>query len=89
MAVNQNADGFLHNKLEHIRLIKLWCRQVCISSRIIYFDILDQNATGPGPTHSIFPADVYELENTKWEDDIILDSENMTTIPSNFYYYIL
>uniref|UniRef100_A0A914H2H9 Bromo domain-containing protein n=1 Tax=Globodera rostochiensis TaxID=31243 RepID=A0A914H2H9_GLORO len=31
--------------------------------------------------HSLFPFDNYELENTRWEDDIIWDSANMPTIP--------
>ncbi|KHN84351.1 Transcription initiation factor TFIID subunit 1 [Toxocara canis] len=35
----------------------------------------------PTPSHSIFPMDNYELINTRWEDDIIWDSENMDHIP--------
>lgn len=36
-------------------------------------------------THSMFPLDNYELEWTRWEDDIIWDSENMPFIPSLFF----
>uniref|UniRef100_A0A9J2P0D5 Bromo domain-containing protein n=1 Tax=Ascaris lumbricoides TaxID=6252 RepID=A0A9J2P0D5_ASCLU len=35
----------------------------------------------PTATHSIFPMDNYDLINTRWEDDIILDAENMDHIP--------
>lgn len=34
--------------------------------------------------HSLFPFDNYELEHTRWEDDIIWDSANMPSIPSIF-----
>jgi len=36
---------------------------------------------GPTSSHSIFPADNYELEHTRWEDDVILDPDNMSAIP--------
>ncbi|VDK86505.1 unnamed protein product [Litomosoides sigmodontis] len=35
----------------------------------------------PTPSHSIFPMENCELLYTKWEDDIIWDSENMDHIP--------
>lgn len=35
----------------------------------------------PTPSHSIFPMENYDLLYTKWEDDIIWDSENMDHIP--------
>lgn len=35
----------------------------------------------PTSTHSIFPMENYDLLNTRWEDDIIWDSENMDRIP--------
>uniref|UniRef100_A0A915DXT9 Uncharacterized protein n=1 Tax=Ditylenchus dipsaci TaxID=166011 RepID=A0A915DXT9_9BILA len=31
--------------------------------------------------HSLFPMDNYEFETTRWEDNIIWDSENMPSIP--------
>ncbi|KAI6182467.1 Transcription initiation factor TFIID subunit 1 [Aphelenchoides bicaudatus] len=41
----------------------------------------DEQASGPDQTHSMFPVDNYDLENIRWEDDIILDPENMPAIP--------
>ncbi|VBB26358.1 unnamed protein product [Acanthocheilonema viteae] len=35
----------------------------------------------PTPSHSIFPMENYDLLYTRWEDDIIWDSENMDHIP--------
>jgi hypothetical protein len=60
----------------------------CIVISLIHFRILEEQAAGPDQTHSIFPSDNYELENVRWEDDIILDPDNMPSIPStrNFIY---
>uniref|UniRef100_A0A914V608 Transcription initiation factor TFIID subunit 1 histone acetyltransferase domain-containing protein n=1 Tax=Plectus sambesii TaxID=2011161 RepID=A0A914V608_9BILA len=38
-------------------------------------------AREPGPNHSIFPMDNYDLVNSRWEDDVIWDSQNMEKIP--------
>ncbi|VDK77693.1 unnamed protein product [Onchocerca ochengi] len=35
----------------------------------------------PTPSHSLFPMENYDLLYTRWEDDIIWDSENMDHIP--------
>jgi hypothetical protein len=35
--------------------------------------------------HSLFPFDNYELEHTRWEDNIIWDADNMPTIPKITY----
>uniref|UniRef100_A0AAF5PPD9 Bromodomain containing protein n=1 Tax=Wuchereria bancrofti TaxID=6293 RepID=A0AAF5PPD9_WUCBA len=35
----------------------------------------------PTPSHSLFPMENYDLLYTKWEDDVIWDSENMDHIP--------
>jgi len=32
--------------------------------------------------HSMFPMDNYDLENYRWEDDIIIDPTQMPSIPS-------
>lgn len=35
----------------------------------------------PTATHSIFPLENHELSNSRWEDDIIWNSEAMNKIP--------
>jgi hypothetical protein len=45
-----------------------------------------------GNSLSIFPSDNYELTNTNWEEDIILDADNMDFIPGIWliiYYFKL
>jgi hypothetical protein len=46
--------------------------------------VLDvEKLLGPGPTHSIFPKDNYELEHYRWEDDVIYDPDNMPKNPGS------
>lgn len=34
-------------------------------------------------SHAVFPMDNFDLEVSKWEDDIIWDSENMPAAPGD------
>jgi hypothetical protein len=89
MAENPNVVGYLHNTLETTRRTKQHFHQVNTHITLLKNInlCLDNNVNGPDPTHSIFPADNYELENTRWEEDIIFDAENMSMIPSKHSLY--
>ncbi|KAI6202978.1 Transcription initiation factor TFIID subunit 1 [Aphelenchoides besseyi] len=41
----------------------------------------DNHIRGPSTNHSIFPVGNYDLESTRWEDDVIYDPDDMPAIP--------
>ena len=57
-------------------------RFACTDYQLFAMSIIDEHTAGPTSTHTIFPVDNYELENERWEDDVILDADNMPAVPS-------